>query len=436
MSAEGQDFDIDASTDEELAQELERRLAFNREVSDETRRMRVRETAREVLAAEKAAASPAPPYDSGTLREMLERPADPPHRIEGLIPSAAGTLIVAQRKTGKTTLALNLARALISGEHFLGRFAVRPIQGIVTILNYEVSGQTLTRWAHEHGIDPDRCYVVNLRGARNPLLVPAERLRLAQDLKARGTECLIVDTYSRAAAKAVTEKGNSGQVSDWLTELDYFTRTEVGAQDLILTTHAGWSADARSRDSSALEDWPDSIIVMTKNEDGDRFLSAIGRDVDLDEDQLSYDTDTRTLALTGSGSRKQSQGSKKAEGLALYVRRAASQCPGGSRADLTRLIRGMADAPTFQDRDIAKAAEYAAAQGFLTIVDNGSGKAKNHYPATPSNPVQTPSTDAPLDPVHPVYMDGVGVGVPEALPDLDGVEEEEPPEHDLDLEAS
>jgi hypothetical protein len=52
-----------------------------------------------------------------------------------------------------------------------------------------------------------------------------------------------------------------------LTGLDMFARSEVGARDLIVTTYAGWNGE-RSRGSAALEDRADSIITLTRAEDG------------------------------------------------------------------------------------------------------------------------------------------------------------------------
>jgi len=75
---------------------------------------------------------------------------------------------VAQRKAGKTTLTLNLARALLTGEAFLGAFDVVPVVGDVAVLNFEVSGHTLAHWAHDHAVPPERFHLVNLRGRRNP----------------------------------------------------------------------------------------------------------------------------------------------------------------------------------------------------------------------------------------------------------------------------
>ena len=128
-------------------------------LDNEVRAQRIRKQAAAVVAAELA--GEAPPFDADLLADVLGRPAEAPHRVDGLIPSQAGTLVVAQRKTGKTTLELNLARSLIGGEDFLGRFPVRAITGRVGLLNYEVSAGQLARWAHEAGVPPDRLYLVN-----------------------------------------------------------------------------------------------------------------------------------------------------------------------------------------------------------------------------------------------------------------------------------
>ena len=128
---------------------------------------RARRKARKIIEAEER--GELPPFDAGTLGEILARPKPPPSRIEDLVPWQASTLIPAQRKTGKTTFLLNLARSLLTGEDFLGRFGVRPVDGEVAILNYEVSGDQLARWADEVGIPHDRLFLVNLRGRSNPL---------------------------------------------------------------------------------------------------------------------------------------------------------------------------------------------------------------------------------------------------------------------------
>lgn len=349
---------------------------YDTEIKDELNKLKVRKAAQELLNAENE--PPAPVFDAGTLGEILARPADPPMRVDGLIPWDSSTLLVAQRKTGKTTMLLNLTRSLLTGEDFLGKFTVRPIEGAVAFLNFEVSAGMLGRWADEHGIDRDRLYLVNLRGRRNPLSHLDDRAILAADLRERGVESLVCDPFGRAYTGK--SQNDSGEVGSWLVDLDLFTRAEVGAKDLVLTAHAGWNGE-RTRGSSALEDWADVIVTMTRDTDDDamRFLRATGRDVDLDEDQLLFDHATRTLSLAGTGSRKKGKDDRKLADLSVLAVRAAGAQPGLGAAEMIKAIREMDDAPTFHDRDVSKAAKRAAELGHLRLVGGGPGKKTSHF---------------------------------------------------------
>jgi hypothetical protein len=369
------------------AQSADDTEALDQEVAAEVRKLRVREEARRRLAAEKEDATK--PFDAGLLEDILARPPEPPFRIEGLLPSEAGMLVVAQRKTGKTTLMLNLARSLLTGQRFLSRFEVRPLSGRIAILNFEVSGPQLARWADEVGVPQDRLFLVNLRGCRNPLSHPDDRIRVAALLKEQGVECVIVDPFARAYGG--TNQNDSGEVGSWLTDLDRFVRSEVGALDLILTTHAGWNAE-RTRGSSALEDWADSVVTMTRGigkDEDTRYLRAIGRDVHLDEDQLHFDPETRLLSLTGTGSRKDTHKKAKADSLLIPVQLYVAEHPGVSVTGLTAGIRqqvedGKLDL-SFQDDDVRKASKLAAEQGLILRNEGGTGKPTKHYPVEPAD---------------------------------------------------
>jgi hypothetical protein len=351
-------------------------LDFNRDVADELRKLKVRKAAQEALRAENEPA--APPFDAGTLAEILARPPEPAMRVDGLIPWDAAALIVAARKIGKTTLDLNLARSLLTGEDFLGTFAVRPIDGIVAILNYEVSAGMLGRWADDAGLDRERFYIVTLRGRRNPLGHAEDRAILAADLAARGVESLIVDPFGKAYIGK--SQNDPGEVGAWLADLDLFARTEVGAKDLILNAHAGWNGE-RTRGASALEDWADTILTMTRDPEDEtmRFLRAEGRDVEIPEDRLDFKPATRTLTMSGTGSRKKGKVDRKLTDLAVFVVRAAREQPGIGVAGMIMAIRAMDDAPTFRDGEVSKAAKRAAELGHLTLVGGGPGKRTGHF---------------------------------------------------------
>ena len=121
---------------------------------------------------------------------------------------------------------------------------------------------------------------------------------------------LFVDPFSRAFTG--TSQHDSGEVGPWLVDLDLFARAEVGATDLVLLSTPD-GGDERTRGASALEDWPDSIITMTRDEHDEtsRYLKVIGRDVDVDEDLFAFDPETRRLTMTGRASRSQVTGERK-----------------------------------------------------------------------------------------------------------------------------
>jgi hypothetical protein len=249
---------------------------------------------------------------------------------------------------------------------------------LVALLNYEVSGDTITHWADEAGLDQDRFFLVNLRGRRNPLADLEDRGRLAKLLRQRGTETLLIDPFGRAYTGQ--SQNDPGEVGGWLAELDRFTRSDVGARDLILTTHAGWNQE-RTRGSSALEDWADSIITMTRDDsedgDGERYLRAIGRDVDLEEDQLTYDPNTRTLTLTGSGSRKVTKDTRRHDKLDRAVLDIVTAEPGLNTTQIKEKVR--AAGVSHQQGDIGHAATRLVEAGHLRM-EPGPRNAKNYYP--------------------------------------------------------
>lgn len=373
----------------EQLDELDSGMRFAKRVASIADDIRARDAARALVAAEKA--EQAPPFDAGTLGEVLARPADPPHRVEHLIPSEAGTLLVAMRKTGKTTTTLNLARSLITGEDFLGTFGVRKVDGKVGFLNYEVSAAQLSRWAHEHGLDVERFFLVNLRGRRNPLALPEDRQMLASLLRQHEVESLIVDPFGRAFTGQ--NQNDAGEVGAWLADLDRFTRGETGALDLILTAHAGWAGE-RTRGSTALEDWADSIITLTrdKGDDTQRFFKAMGRDVDIDEDALTFDPDTRTLALAGLGSRRQVSNQNEA---AEWVDEVVAFIETNPESNQTTICEAFKIRPA----TIRQATDMAVARGLITRTAKGRSKLHS-VPIRPGGIRPNPSQPQPLESQH------------------------------------
>lgn len=349
---------------------------FDTEVQRRAYRLRVDRAAHDLLDAENR---PTPePLDVATLADVLTRPAPTADRIEGLAPWEGSTLITAMRKTGKTTMAGNLARCLITGAPFLGRFEVKPLNGTLAFLNYEVSGHQLARWLDEMGVDQDRVLLANLRGRANPLTHPDARGELSERLKVAGVEAIIVDPFGRAFTG--DDQNNAGQVTKFLVDLETFTRAEVGARDLFLTNHAGWEGE-RSRGSTALEDWPDALwrIVRDKDDDGDgtRFFSAFGRDVEVAEDALLFDPDTRRLSLSGTGGRKQANANRRQDELIDACVRIVALMPGVNSGSLEERLK--TEGYRFQRGAGSRAARAAADAGLLRV-ESGRRNSKRFYP--------------------------------------------------------
>lgn len=384
----------------DLTDDPDARPTYEAQVARAALQLRIRDEARAVYETQKAATNPAQSFDDGLLTEILARPAEPAHRVEGLIPTDAGTLVVAQRKVGKTTWNLNLTRALITGDDFLGTFPVRPVTGRVAILNFEVSAAQLARWAHEALVPADRLYLVNLRGRRNPLTHPADRAELADRLRAHRVETLFVDPFGRAYTGK--SQNDPGEVSAWLTDLDTFARSEAGIGDLILNAHAGWDGE-RTRGASALEDWADSIITLTRGRDDDtnRYMRAIGRDIDIDEDALTFDPHTRTLTMAGTGSRRAKAAQDKSEELVEPVVDIVNRDPGINTKSIHLALKAAGHG--VQANDASRAARRAAELGHITIFDLGTGKEKKHYPKTPPpTPSKPPPPEPPNTPSDPL----------------------------------
>jgi hypothetical protein len=292
-------------------------------VASEVKRLRVREEARKIFEREKRGEPGERVFDQGTLSEILARSPQPAARIDQLIPWEGNTLITAQRKTGKTTFLGNLARSLLTGEPFLDQFEVSEPVPKIAYLNYEMPGGMLAAWFDHIGVPPDRIKLINLRGERNPLdtLQDPEpgmddpildHESLASEIATFEAECLMIDPFG--VAYSGKSENDPGEVRKWLVDLETWARHNPwGISDVIMAAHTGWDGE-RTRGASSLEDHHDSIITLTGNEDGDRFIRVIGRqDNPLEgEHKLIYDRETRRLSL-GTGSRKAVSAQRKDE---------------------------------------------------------------------------------------------------------------------------
>jgi hypothetical protein len=284
-------------------------LAFERQVAEELRRIRVREEAQR--RARKARQAVAPRPSIVPLDEFLAVPDEPvAYRIDRLWPKGGRVVLAAQYKAGKTTMVGNLLRSLVDSAPFLDTFAVEPFRGRVVLLDDELDETMVRRWLRDQGIRHETAAaVVSLRGRLSSfdLLDPETRTEWATALREAGATVVVLDCLAPILdALGLSEDKEAGR---FLVAFDEMLK-EAGVAEAVVIHHMGHSGE-RSRGASRLRDWPDVEwrLVREKNEDGEsepnapRYFSAFGRDVDVAEGLLTFEPATRRLALAG-GSRK------------------------------------------------------------------------------------------------------------------------------------
>lgn len=278
----------------------------------EIQRLRVNNEAKIVIAAESAPVIAAPTISPEQY--MSEEAPEHPYTIDELHIQGANTLIVAQFKVGKSTMAINLYRSLVNVEPFLGKFNVAKTDGKVAYLDYEMLESQFRVWLQAGGkINTSRMVAPwHLRGNILAFWTKSVRSQLVEWLAGNNVKALIIDTAARAWAGLVENENSNSEILKFTDALDTL-KAEAGVQDLFLITHMGRQSpfmaegEERSRGATRLEDWMDTGWYLTRNKEGQRFLRANGRGVDVDPMVLSYTPNTRELTTTGVLKRESDQ---------------------------------------------------------------------------------------------------------------------------------
>ena len=336
-------------------------------VEERLERLRIYREAERRLRTEEAGARVSLPRGVETLADELAKPDEErPMVVADWLPAHGNGLLVAQYKSGKTTLALNLARSLADGKPFLGAYPVEAPRGRIALFNYEMDEAMIRGWSRDLGIRrPDRIVLLHLRGRTLPIWEDETQAELADWLMDRDVEFLIIDPAARAWSGLVENENDNGQVGAFTDALDALKR-RAGIAGSLLTHHTGRHLHAegeeRARGATRLEDWMDAGWYLTKDREA-RSLRAIGRDISQPALALDYEAATRRLAMSG-----QTREERRDEDGALRVVKALAEWTGEkppSGKQLRRAMKGDAN------RHIRWMDE-AIAQGWVFYEEAGS----------------------------------------------------------------
>lgn len=294
------------------AERAAERAAFAEEVAERAYQLRVRRAAEALIAGE----GWAPPDYEGTWADELDLVDEEiAWQVTDLLQPGMNAMLVAEAKAGKTTLLLNLMRALADKEALFDRFEVRPLADGKRVgwWNAELSEGMARRWAREMNVaNTDSLISLHLRGKQLPLEAPHVRRWAIKWLRENDVAVWILDPLG--ALCPVEEKDNTGMRA-WLRALDEI-KAAAGVETMVIAHHTGHAEAgsdidtrvARARGASALKDWPDVTWTYYRGSKvTSRYLSALGRDVDVDEFELSYLAGDRRLLWASGNSRRDSK---------------------------------------------------------------------------------------------------------------------------------
>ena len=318
-----------------------------------------------------------------TMLDALEAPLPvPPQLVEGLVIGEGVTLLSAQNKTGKSTVGINLVRAVLYGEDLFGRYPTHlPSDAGVGVWNAEVSASTYEQWMIEHGLDDvhaKRLTFLHLAGYPVDLLLPAWREQTVSWLREHKVKLWVLDPFSKIFRG---DENSATEVNAWWMALrEIMAEADVPAAFVI--HHAGHTDDdrrARARGSSAIEGDPE--VVLSYQHGGKpggfppsnkRYLSGVGRIDDIPSLTLDYDQVHRRLFVDENSQGIRSD--RQAQDDSLIARIAWGMLPVDD-ADVWVSKQKLKDADTgFGDRKTIEAIDRCVARGYLAVEQTPAGK--------------------------------------------------------------
>jgi AAA domain len=201
------------------------------------------------------------------------------YRIPDLLTMRGNVLFSAYRKTGKTTLIMNLMAALTSKRKFLGGLDCKSVEGKVVYVNLELDQSMLRKYGEEEGINPGAVIVQDYRGRASRFLLNDEKWRAnyADELYDLNVNVLVIDPIHPLLVAGATDSNDNDMAREALELLGEIA-ADAELHHLILVDHTGHADKSRSRGASGKEDWADMLWNLQGSEgENQRTLQVIGR---------------------------------------------------------------------------------------------------------------------------------------------------------------
>jgi hypothetical protein len=305
----------------------------------------------------------------GTLADSLRLPRRPQrYLIEPLWGVAHNLSIEALYKTGKTTLTGSVLASLADGTPFLGFAPAYPPAGPVAVWNCEMDREEFDDlYVAPFVRDHTRVAPGHLRHKAMPIMTsrPARKTTVAW-LRWHGATTWVIDTWTRLCAWNGTDPADNAGVAKLAACLDEI-KGEAGVSALAVTSHMPHAAKTdrvyeRGFGAQAFSGWVDVMWRYTRNDAGERFLSADGRKTGLDEFQVLMSPDGSLYAQAGD--RRSLAAEAEAAGIPVTEMMLAAHVqrnPGQTQTQILAALSGLGR------NAVRKALAAAVADGSITV---------------------------------------------------------------------
>lgn len=281
-------------------------------INKEYKRLSVRDTAQVLLESEKAEKNWKPIKTElldTSIQDTITKDIEP---TEWIFQDVAGVghniLVVAKYKAGKTSLLVNVIKALADGYPLFGRFNVNPS---VYDMNFFMWNCEMTRGMYRDYISPlgisnnFKGQALHLRGETVPFM---KSDRVYKDVVERlgefGTNIWILDTWRAICGWNGIDPIDNAAVEEVLQVIDHI-KADAGVQTLFLTSHTPKytmpGEEISALGAQGLMGWADCFWTLSRDDDDKniRYLSSEGRyEFSLEPTRINYDQSTHLITLS------------------------------------------------------------------------------------------------------------------------------------------